>query len=144
MTCFWHYESYCLSTHTLFKNHPKCRIFQNLAKLTIFGIFNELFSTQNVNVAHFARNVECDFLGDFQTLCTHDFHVLFVSDKKGWSTKQHVCHTLQFSWIIKSNLRICKLMDFYDFEKKRKSYTGSTIKKLCNIPKLIKVRWNWD
>ena len=24
-------------------------------------------STQNVNVAHFARNVECDFLCDFQT-----------------------------------------------------------------------------
>ena len=29
---------------TLFENHPKCRIFQKLAKLTIFGIFNELFS----------------------------------------------------------------------------------------------------
>ena len=26
-------------------------------------------STQNVNVARFARNVECDFFGDFQTLC---------------------------------------------------------------------------
>ena len=29
-----------------------------LAKLAIFGIFNELLSTQNVNVAHIARNVE--------------------------------------------------------------------------------------
>jgi len=35
-------------------------------KLTIFGIFNELLST--VNVARFARNLECDFLCDFQTL----------------------------------------------------------------------------
>ena len=35
-----------------------------------FWFFNELFSTQNVNVARFARNVECDFLDDFQTLCT--------------------------------------------------------------------------
>ena len=32
-----------------------------LAKLAIFGIFNELLSTQNVNVAHLARNVEWDF-----------------------------------------------------------------------------------
>ena len=37
-------------------------------KLTIFGIFNELLATQNVNVARFARNVECDFLGYFQAL----------------------------------------------------------------------------
>ena len=29
--------------------------FQNLPKLTIFGIFNELLSTQNANVARFAR-----------------------------------------------------------------------------------------
>ena len=41
------------------KKSPKC---------TIFGIFNELLSTQNVNVARFARNVEWDFLGGFQTL----------------------------------------------------------------------------
>ena len=33
-------------------------VFQKLAKLSIFGIFNELLSTQNVNVARFARNVE--------------------------------------------------------------------------------------
>ena len=38
-------------------------------KWAIFGIFDELLSTQNVNVARFARNVEQDFLGDFQTLC---------------------------------------------------------------------------
>ena len=30
-------------------------------------IFDELLSTQNVNVARFARNIECDFLDDFQT-----------------------------------------------------------------------------
>ena len=28
------------------------------------------FSTQNVNVARFARNVKCDFFCDFQTLCS--------------------------------------------------------------------------
>ena len=32
-------------------------------------VFNELLSTQNVQVARFASNVECDFLGDFQTMC---------------------------------------------------------------------------
>ena len=34
---------------------------------SIFGIFNELLSTQNVHVARYARNVECDSYG-FQTL----------------------------------------------------------------------------
>ena len=37
--------------------------------MIIFGIFNKLLSTQNVNVARFARNVKCDFSCDFQTLC---------------------------------------------------------------------------
>ena len=32
--------------------------FQKLAKLTIFGMFNELLATQSVNVARFALNVE--------------------------------------------------------------------------------------
>ena len=52
----------------MFENYPKCRIFQKLAKLTIFGIFNELLPTQNVNVARSARNFECDLFCDFQTL----------------------------------------------------------------------------
>ena len=47
----------------------KLQVFKNLPKLTIFSIFNELLSTQIVNVARFARNVECDFFFDFQTLC---------------------------------------------------------------------------
>ena len=46
------------------------KIHQKLAKLTIFGIFNEFLSTPNVTVARFARNVECDFFCDFQTLCS--------------------------------------------------------------------------
>ena len=46
----------------------KFQVFKKSPKLTIFGIFNQFLSTQNVNVARFARNVECDFLGDFQTL----------------------------------------------------------------------------
>ena len=43
-------------------------VFQKLAKQTIFGILNKLLSTQNVNGARFARNVECGFFCDFQTL----------------------------------------------------------------------------
>ena len=46
----------------------KLQVFINSPKLTIFGIFNELLSTQNVNVARFARNIEWDFFCDFQTL----------------------------------------------------------------------------
>ena len=38
-------------------------------KCNVFGTFNELLSTQNVNVAGFARNIECDFFCDFQTPC---------------------------------------------------------------------------
>ena len=45
----------------------KFQVFKYSPKLTIFGIFNELLSTQNVNVARFARNVEWDFFYNFQT-----------------------------------------------------------------------------
>ena len=37
-------------------------------KLTIFGIFHELLSHQDIDVACFARNIEWDFFCDFQTL----------------------------------------------------------------------------
>ena len=48
---------------------PQTSDFQKLAKMTIFGIFDKLLSTQNVNVARFARNVKWDFICDFQTPC---------------------------------------------------------------------------
>ena len=48
---------------------PQTSSFQKSSKWTIFCIFNELFFTQNVYLARFARNVEWDFLCDFQTLC---------------------------------------------------------------------------
>ena len=37
---------------------PKTAGFQKLAKIDFFGIFNEFWSTQNVIIARFARNVE--------------------------------------------------------------------------------------
>ena len=43
---------------------PQAWGFQKLAKLTFFG----LLSTQNINVARFARNVEWDFFCDFQNI----------------------------------------------------------------------------
>ena len=46
----------------------KIQVFKNSPKLNNFGIFNELLSTQIVNAARFARNVECDFFCDFRTL----------------------------------------------------------------------------
>ena len=36
----------------------KLQIFKNSPKLTIFGILNYILSTQNVNAARFAHNVE--------------------------------------------------------------------------------------
>ena len=69
---FWHFPSIFVLLKgnflvTLFDR--KLQIFKNSPKLTIFGIFNKLLATQNVNLARFARIVECGFLGDFQTLC---------------------------------------------------------------------------
>ena len=73
----WHFSSIfvllkltCLVT--LFD--CKIQVFKNSPKLTIFGIFNELLSTQNVNVARFARNVEY-YGGDFNARFTYFFGV---------------------------------------------------------------------
>ena len=46
----------------------KLQAFKNSPKWTMFSIFNQFLSTQNVNVARLARNVECDLFYDFQTL----------------------------------------------------------------------------
>ena len=46
-----------------------------------FGIFNELLSTQNVNIARFARNVECDFFCDFQTPCVLQLQIAFCTNR---------------------------------------------------------------
>ena len=91
---------------------PQASGFQKLVNLTIFGIFNELLSTQNVNHARLVCNVECDFLGDFQTLCNRRSHfflkfenflnegenrrgnhsvVQFVGLKLGWTLMEKVC-----------------------------------------------------
>ena len=47
---------------------------------TIFGIFNQLLSTQNVNVARFARNVECDFFGRFSNTVAWNSSQLYCRD----------------------------------------------------------------
>ena len=60
----------------------KFQVFKKSPKLTIFGIFNELLSTQNVNVARFARNVEWDFFGNFQILCASGVIVERKSNSK--------------------------------------------------------------
>ena len=59
------FTNFCLVT--LFDH--KLQAFNNSPKWTIFGICNQLFSAQNVKVARFARNVECDFFCDIQTQC---------------------------------------------------------------------------
>ena len=50
-----------------FKSDRKFQGFKNLPKLTIFGIYSELLSNQNLNAARFARYIEWDFFVDFQT-----------------------------------------------------------------------------
>ena len=49
-------------------SHSASFSFFTRQKWTIFGIFNKLLYSQNVNVTRFTRKVECDFLSDFQTL----------------------------------------------------------------------------
>ena len=41
---------------------PQASIVSKIHQIDHFSHFNELMSTQNVNVARFARNVEWDFL----------------------------------------------------------------------------------
>ena len=53
------------------------QLFKNSLKWIIFDIFNELLSSQNVNVVRFARNLECDFFFDFQTLCMLSWFLIF-------------------------------------------------------------------
>ena len=59
--------NFCLINSDLSGNTvwPQASGFQKLAKLTIF---NELLSTQNVNLARFARNFKWDFLSNFCTV----------------------------------------------------------------------------
>ena len=51
---------------------PQAIGFQKLAKLDHFRHFLNVLSTQNVNVARSARNVEWDFSNDFQTPCKNE------------------------------------------------------------------------
>ena len=68
------WEECCFLHCTLFENQLRMSHYLMLAFSTNFcstkiSMFNELISTQNVNVALFARNVEWDFFCDFQTPC---------------------------------------------------------------------------
>ena len=103
---FWHFPPIfdllkltCLVT--LFDR--KLQVFKNSPKWTIFGIFNQLLSTQNVNVARFARNVEWDFFCDFQTLWTVEYlpkmpHLSFSSSRRRymniWSPFHSECSSI--------------------------------------------------
>ena len=66
---FWHFPSILVLLEltclvTLFDR--KLQVFKNSPNWVFYGIFNQLLSTQNVNVARFARNVEWDFFAKIQ------------------------------------------------------------------------------
>ena len=64
-TNFYPLKFKCLVT--LFdRKHHASKTCQNGSFL---AFFHGILSTQNVNVARFARKVECDFICDFQTPC---------------------------------------------------------------------------
>ena len=85
---FWHFSyfhtNFCPNTTDLSGNTVwlQAPVFNKLAKLTFFGFFNELLSTQNVYVASFARNIAWDFFCDFQTF--EIFYKRWIAD---WTQK---------------------------------------------------------
>ena len=58
---------------TVFENHPKSRILiselRQCPPILAYWNWPVVGNAVNVNLARFARNVQCDFLGEFQTLC---------------------------------------------------------------------------
>ena len=117
-----------IQLYALFENFPKCLvwIFQLwhfppifvLSKLTClvtlfdhklqifkmnhFGTFSDILFTQNVNVARFARNVEWDFLCNFESLCLC-FVFLFSalrSHGKSATFRQHYYPEGGWGWVI--------------------------------------------
>ena len=61
---FWHFPpifDLLKLTYLVTLFDCKLQVFKNSPNWTIFGIFNELLSTQNVNVVRCAHNVEWDF-----------------------------------------------------------------------------------
>ena len=63
---------------------PQALGFPKLAKIERFGTFYELLSTQNVNIARFARNVECDyFYKNIHNLCNFPL-IIVLSGNTVW------------------------------------------------------------
>ncbi len=81
-TNFWPFKT-DLSGNSVW---PQALGFQKLAKLEHFWhFFNELLSTQKVNVARFARNVEWDYFCDFQTLWLLSHETFLSHFQPQWS-----------------------------------------------------------
>ena len=60
----------------------KFQVFKKSPNWPFLGIFNQLLSTQNENIARSARNLDCDFFCDFLNT------VILTSDAKG----HHFCY----------------------------------------------------
>ena len=64
------YADFCPIKNVLFD--IKLQVFKNSPKLNIFGVSDVLLSTQNVNLARFACNVERPFLDFANTVLTRE------------------------------------------------------------------------
>ena len=85
---------------TVFENYQNCRILIFLT-LTFSANFCPIKSdmsgnTRIANVARFARNFECDFFFDFQTLCLWQKQHFFYSSSDMWHSlfSAHFCCSL--------------------------------------------------
>ena len=63
-----------------------------------FDIFKKLLSTQNVNLAHFARSIEWDFFCDFQTPCQHCDRVIYYLTSPLTSIQEQISTDCSLPW----------------------------------------------
>ena len=118
---FWHFpptfdllKLTCLVT--LFDR--KFQVFKNSPNWPFLAFFNILLSTQNVNVARFARNVEWDFFYDFQTQCSMACQflgkksLLFIFCIGKMSMMIHIVLKMEFPCIWRHRKKVEHLINF--------------------------------
>ena len=83
----------------------KFKVFNNSSKLKIFDIFNQLLSARKVNIARFTRDVEWDFLCNFQTPCLWCFQLALL---------QHICQLFYMNRVCQRKYGLASAAPFVD------------------------------
>ena len=87
----------------------KLQDFKNSPKLTIFGIFKELLSTQTLNLARFVRNIDLDFFCNFQTPCHCSlFLERLENEKVPWRRQNHFSDYKIHCFSLRQSILCCR------------------------------------